>query len=83
MKIINEKTDWMLKCGKKYVYRIFYNGNGEMTISVETRRAFNECSLDEMAIRTLSVEQYEKVTVDWINKTFDILRKEVNNGLYF
>lgn len=72
-----------MKCGKKYVYRIFLNGNCEMTISVETRRAFNACSLDEMAIRTLSVEQYSKVTVDWINKTFDILRKEVNKGLYF
>lgn len=83
MNVINEKTDWLLKCGKKYVYRIFLNGNGEITISVETRRAFNACSLDEMAVRTLTIEQFSKVSVEWINKTFNILRCEVNKGMYF
>lgn len=75
MKIINEKVDWLLDVRRKYVYRIFLNGNDEISITCQMRDDFENCRLNE-TIRTLTKDDFRKVSVEWINKTFDILRKE-------
>ena len=74
--IIKEFTTWLCKSGNVYVYRIFENGNNEMTIEVQRKVDFMRCSLDGSAIRTYTKEQFAKLSVDYINKMFSILRKE-------
>ncbi len=74
--IITKKTDWLLEVKKAYVYRIFRNGNEDYTIEVQRRKDFEEISLEGSALRTYSPEIFSRLTVDYINKTFEILRKE-------
>ena len=73
---IKKKTDWCLNVGRAYVYRIFENGNNEMTIEVQRREDFENISLDGTAMRTFTKEVFNKLTVEYINKIFEILRKE-------
>ena len=74
--IITEKTDWLLEVKKAYVYRIFKNGNNEYTLEVQRRKDFEEVSLEGSSLRTYSPESFSRLTVDYINKMFEILRKE-------
>ena len=74
--IITKKTDWLLEVKKVYVYRIFRNGNGDYTIEVQRRKDFEKINLDGSALMTYSPEIFSRLTVDYINKMFKILRKE-------
>lgn len=78
--IITEKTDWLLDVKREYVYRIFRNGNGDYTIEVQRRKDFDEISLEGSALRTYSPESFSRLTVEYINKTFEILRKEAKRA---
>lgn len=73
---IATKENWMLEVKSKYTYRIYENGNGEMTIEVQLTQDFKNATLKNFALVTTSKENFERlITVDYLNKLFLILRK--------
>ena len=85
MAIINEKTSFVLEVKSKFTYRIYKNGNGEMSVEVQLTEDFKEASLRNYAIATMSVEDFEKrLNVRKINDLFLMLRKRISEcGTYF
>lgn len=80
MTIITEKTDFLLEVKSKYTYRIFTNGNGEISIEVQLTEDFKNASLDNFALVTTSRENFERFfTVDYINKLFLTLRHNIRS----
>lgn len=81
---LTEKTNWLLEVKSKYTYRIFTNGNDEMTIEVQLTDDFNNVTLKNYALVTTSKENYEKmITVDYLNSLFLSLRKMISyDGTY-
>lgn len=78
MKIISEKTDYLLEVKSKYTYRIFTNGNGEFSVEVQLTEDFRNATLDNFALVTTSRENFERFfSVDYINKLFLSLRQNI------
>ena len=72
---LTKKVDYLLEVKSTYTYRIFENGNGEMSIEVQRTEDFKNASLRNFAIATTTKENYERlITVDYLNKLFGILR---------
>ena len=80
MTIITEKTDFLLEVKSKYTYRIFHNGNGEISIEVQLTEDFKKATLNNFALATTSVENFERLTVDCINYYFKILRDGIRKS---
>lgn len=85
MTIINEKTSYVLEVKSKFTYRIFKNGNDDISIEVQLTKNFNKASLKNFALATMSTEDFEKrMDVKRINDLFLILRKRITEyGSYF
>lgn len=76
MTIITEKTDYLLEVKSKYTYRIFTNGNGEISFEVQLTDDFKKASLDNFALATTSRDNFERnISVDYINNLFLLLRQ--------
>lgn len=72
---ITEKTDFLLEVKSKYTYRIFTNGNGDISFEVQLTEDFENASLRNFALVTTSRENFERnIDVRHINKYFGILR---------
>lgn len=85
MAIIKEKTDWLLEVKSTYTYRIFTNGNGEMSVEVQLTEDFKSASLRNFALATMSVDDFKnRMDVKRINDLFLMLRKRISEyGSYF
>ena len=85
MAIINEKTSFVLEVKSKFTYRIYKNGNDEMSVEVQLTEDFKKASLKNYAIATMSVEDFEnRLNVRKINDLFLMLRKRISEyGTYF
>lgn len=85
MAIINEKTSYVLDVKTKFTYRIFKNGNDDMSIEVQLTKDFKKANLRNLALATMSVEDFEKrMSLDKINDLFLMLRKRISeSGTYF
>lgn len=85
MAIIKEKTDWLLEVKATYTYRIFTNGNGEMSVEVQLTEDFKSASLRNFALATMSVDDFKsRMDVKKINDLFLMLRKRISEyGNYF
>ncbi len=78
MKIISERTDYLLEVKSKYTYRIFTNGNGEISVEVQLTEDFRNATLNNFALVTTSPENFKRFfTVDYINKLFLTLRQNI------
>lgn len=82
---LTEKVDWLLEVKSKYTYRIFKNGNGEMSVEVQLSEDFKKASLHNFAICSMSVKDFERrMSVKGINELFLMLRKNIAKyGRYF
>lgn len=79
MAIIKEKTNWLLEVKSKYTYRIFTNGNGDMTVEVQLTEDFKAVTLRNRAIATMSVDDFERrMDAEKINRLFLFLRKRIS-----
>lgn len=85
MAIIKEKTDWLLEVKATYTYRIFTNGNGEMSVEVQLTEDFKSASLRNFALAAMSVDDFKnRMDVKKINDLFLMLRKRISEyGSYF
>ena len=85
MAIIKEKTDWLLEVKSTYTYRIFTNGNDEMSVEVQLTEDFKSASLRNFALATMSVDDFKnRMDVKRINDLFLMLRKRMSEyGSYF
>ena len=73
------KQNWMLKVKSKYTYRIYENGNHEMSIEIQLTKDFKNATLKNFAIVTTSKENFERcITVDYLNKLFPILKNKIS-----
>jgi len=78
MKIVTEKPDFLLEVKTKYTYRIFTNGNGDISVEVQLTEDFKKATLKNFALATTSKDNYEKnIGADHINKYFGILRDNI------
>lgn len=77
MTIITKKTDYLLEVKSKYTYRIFPNGNGEISIEVQLTEDFKKATLNNFALATTSIENFERLNVNRINYYFKILRDSI------
>lgn len=50
MTVLNKKTDYLLAVKTKYTYRIYSNGNGEMSIEVQFSDDFKRSTLENFAV---------------------------------
>lgn len=80
-----KKVDYMLEVKSKYIYRIFHNGNDEISIEVQLTSSFKKISLSNFALVTMSKENYENhMDDDKIHSLFLMLRKRISeSGAYF
>lgn len=85
MAIIKGKTDYVLEVKSKYTYRVFTNGNGDMSVEVQLTKDFKAASLQNFALASMSKDDFEKrMTVEKINDLFLMLRRNVSeSGEYF
>ena len=85
MAIIKEKTDWLLEVKSTYTYRIFTNGNDEMSVEVQLTEDFKSASLRNFALATMSVDDFKnRMDVKRIKDLFLMLRKRMSEyGSYF
>ena len=60
MAIIREKTNFVLEVKHKFTYRIFRNGNNEMSIEVQLTDDFKKANFRNYATATMSVEDFER-----------------------
>ena len=78
MTIISKKTDFLLEVKSKYTYRIFTNGNGEISFEVQLTEDFKNASLENFALVTTSRENFERFcSVEYINRLFLTLRHNI------
>ena len=84
MTIIKEKTSFLLEVKSKYTYRIYTNGNGEISFEVQLTEDFKSASLRNFALVTTSKENFERnLNVAYINNLFLLLRKAISEyGTY-
>lgn len=79
MAIINEKTNYLLEVKSKYTYRIYVNGNDEMSIEAQLTKDFRAVSLRNYALATMSKEDFDKrMSAEKINDLFLWLRKNIS-----
>ena len=84
MAILNEKTDHLLDVKAKYTYRIYTNGNGEMSIEVQLSDDFKCASLENFALATISKDEFARISLPCINHLFMALRKHITkSGSYY
>lgn len=83
MKIAKKET-YLLAVKATYTYRIYENGNNEMSIEVQRTNDFKAASLKNFALATTSKENFESnITADYINKLFNLLRRAISEyGTY-
>ena len=73
-----KKESFLLEVKSTYTYRIYENGNHEMSIEVQRTEDFKNASLRNYALSTTSKENFERqITVDYLNKLFNILRHSI------
>lgn len=75
MTIITEKTDYLLAVKSKYTYRIYTNGIGEISFEVQLTEDFNSTTFENFALVTTSRDNFDRLSVDYINKLFLLLRQ--------
>lgn len=80
MTILNEKTDYLLAVKSKYTYRIYTNGNGEMSIEVQLTDDFKRSTLENFALATMTKDKFACVTLPCINHLFKVLRKHITQS---
>ena len=81
---LTQKTDFLLEVHSTYTYRIYPNGNNEMSIEVQRTADFNAANLRNFAIATTSKENFERnITVEYLNDLFQLLRRSIReHGRY-
>lgn len=81
---LTEKTNYLLEVKSKYTYRIFGNGNGEMSIEVQLTEDFKKASMKNFALVTTPKENFDRcISVEYLNKLFLILKKAISeDGTY-
>lgn len=77
MEIIKEKTDYLLEVKRKYTYRIFTNGMGEMSVEVQLTDDFKAVTLENYALATMSKEDFNRASTRCINRLFGSLKKRI------
>lgn len=76
MTIINEMCDHFLKINSKYTYRIYKNGNGEMSIEVQATKSFKNGEMENFAIAIITTVEFDVwMTCQRANDLFLMLRK--------
>ncbi|MEY8232856.1 hypothetical protein AALA82_14705 [Oscillospiraceae bacterium 50-16] len=81
---MNEKTDYLLAVKSKYTYRIYPNGNGEMSIEVQLSDDFKRSTLENFALATMSKDEFAYASLSCINYLFKALRKRITkSGSYY
>lgn len=76
---ITKKETYLLEVKATYTYRIYENGNNEISIEVQRTEDFKKCTMKNYAIASTSKENFEKrITVDYINNLFAILRRKIS-----
>lgn len=84
LNIVTEKTDFLLEVKHKYTYRIFTNGNGDISFEVQLTKDFEAASLRNFALATTPRENFDRnIDVRHINKYLSILRDNIQeDGRY-
>jgi len=80
MTILKEKADWALEVKAKYTYRIFRNGNDDMTVEVQLTDDFKRANLKNYAQATMSKEDFRCASLRCINHLFQVLRKRISEN---
>ncbi len=82
---LTEKVSYLLKVKSKYTYRIYTNGNGDMSVEVQLTKDFKKASLHNFALCSMSVKDFEKrMSVKKINDLFLMLKGDISEyGTYF
>lgn len=81
---LTEKVDFLLEVKPMYTYRIYQNGNGEMSMEVQLTEDFKKASLRNFALVTTTKENFARcITVEYLNKLFPLLKKAISEyGTY-
>jgi len=75
---LTKKVDYLLEVYSAYTYRIYPNGNGEITIEVQLTKDFKAANLRNFALATTSKENFNHcITVDYLNRLFSILKQNI------
>ena len=84
MTILNEKMEYLLAVKSKYTYRIYPNGNGEMSIEVQLSDDFKRSTLENFALATMTKDEFACASLSCINYLFRALKKRITkNGSYY
>ena len=84
MTILNEKTNYLLAVKSKYTYRIYPNGNGEMSFEVQLTDDFKRSTLENFALATMTKDEFACASLRCINYLFKALRKRITkSGSYY
>ncbi len=78
MTILKEKADWALEVKAKYTYRVFLNGNDDMTVEVQLTDDFKCANLKNYAQTIMSKEDFQRASLRCINHLFLMLRKRIS-----
>lgn len=62
-----------------YTYRVFQNGNGEITVSVQKTKAFKACSMEDENICTMSASTFDRLSLDDLQWIVLFLRNGIKN----
>ena len=74
-----KKDRYALEVKSVYTYRVFQNGNDEITVSVQKTRAFKACSMEEENTCTMSVSTFDRLSLDDLNWIVLFLRNGIKN----
>ena len=80
MTVLNKKTDYLLAVKTKYTYRIYSNGNGEMSIEDQFSDDFKRSTLENFALATMTKDEFACASLSCINYLFSVLRRHITKS---